>query len=40
MCHLVVAACLAGDEQAILDARVVSGLGPDYIPTDPREFAK
>ncbi|KAJ9086355.1 glutamine-dependent NAD(+) synthetase [Entomophthora muscae] len=41
MCHLVVAACINGDEQAIQDARMVSGLGPDsdYIPADPREFA-
>ncbi|GBG25937.1 Glutamine-dependent NAD+ synthetase [Hondaea fermentalgiana] len=39
MCQMVAKAALNGDERVIADARRMAGQGPDYLPTDPREFA-
>lgn len=42
MCKLVANAAKNGNEQVIKDARIITGLSnlePDYLPTDPQEFA-
>ncbi|CAO3673238.1 unnamed protein product [Rhizopus stolonifer] len=39
MCRLVVKESQKGNRQVLEDARRLAGQGPDYVPTDPREFA-